>query len=104
MNPNDYVLRQSIRDAEYEQDYRKWIEALPADERREVEAVGLDKPMIARHGNGSPDRDLADSPLASHNPDIAALVDHEPAGDTAPGMLDATEALRHLVADLMSDL
>lgn len=103
MNPNDYARRQSAKDAEYEREYRSWIESLPADERKEFEKAGLATPCLQRHGNGSPDRDLADSPLASHTPDIAALVDHEPTGDTAPEMRDATEALRHLVADLLSE-
>ena len=104
MSHDDYVLRQSIRDAEYEQDYRKWIESLPADERKQAEAAGLDKPMIARHGNGSPERDLADSPRASHNPDIAALVDHdEEDARTDDNMDEARRILRHLVADIVSE-
>ena len=102
MNPNDYAQRQSAKDAEYEREYRSWIESLPADERKEFEKAGLATPCLQRHGNGSPDRDLADSPLASHTPDIAALVDGED-GDAAPEMRDATEALRHLVADLISE-
>ena len=103
MSHDDYARRQSEKDAEYQRQYREWIESMSPEDRKQVEEAGLAEPMLARHGNGSPDRDLADSPLASHNPDIAALVDHEPPGDTAPEMLDATEALRHLVADLISE-
>ena len=55
------------------------------------------------HGSGSPNHDLADTPLASHTPDIASLVDHEPVDNTAPQLRRATEILRHLVADLISE-
>ncbi len=54
-------------------------------------------------GNGAPDRDMADSPLASHTPDIAALVDHEEEAPVTQPMRDATEILRHLVADVISE-
>ena len=102
MSHNDYVQRQAQKDAEYEREYRSWIESLSADERKEFEKAGLTDPMIARHGNGSPERDLADSPLASHTPDIAALVDHDEDRDAdAPSMGSATEILRHLVADII---
>lgn len=103
MSHNDYVQRQAQKDAEYEREYRSWIESLSADERKEFEKAGLTDPMLARHGNGSPEQDLADSPLASHTPDIAALVDHEDPDQQAPPMRDATEILRHLVADLISE-
>ena len=103
MSHNDYVQRQAQKDAEYEREYRSWIESLSADERKEFEKAGLSDPMLARHGNGSPEQDLADSPLASHTPDIAALVDHEDPDQQAPPMRDATEILRHLVADLISE-
>lgn len=103
MNSDDYARKQSAKDAEYERQYREWIESLPAEDRKKVDEAGLGKPMLARHGNGSPDQDLADSPLASHTPDIAALVDHEPVDCTSPEMAGAIETLQHLVADLISE-
>ena len=45
MNSDDYAKRQSARDAAYEREYRAWIESLPADERRQLEAQGLASPM-----------------------------------------------------------
>jgi hypothetical protein len=102
MNSDDYAKKQSKRDADYEREYQAWIDSMSLDERREAEKLGLLKPCLQRHGNGAPDRDMADSPLASHEPDIAALVDHEPeSGDCINK--DAIEVLRHFVADLISE-
>ncbi len=103
MNSDDYAKKQAQRDAAYERDYRAWVESLPADERRALEKAGLATPCLQRHGNGAPDRDMADSPLASHTPDIAALVDHEEEAPVTQPMRDATEILRHLVADVISE-
>jgi hypothetical protein len=106
MNSDDYAKKQAKRDAEYERDYRAWVESLPAEDRKKVEAAGLGKPMLARHGNGAPDGDLADSPAASHTPDIADLVDHrvtdDDEGDETIVMDAATRMLRSLVADLIA--
>lgn len=104
MTSDDYARRQVQRDADYEREYRAWVDSLPADERRELERAGLAKPCVQRHGNGAAEQDMADSPLASHTPDIAALVDHD--GDLrgeviAAGMDEANRILRHLVADLI---
>lgn len=105
MNSDDYARRQAAKDAQYEREYRAWIESLSAEDLKQVEAAGLAQPCVHRHGNGAPDRDLADSPLASHTPDIAALVDHEPPGGESADlpMRDAVEILRHLVADLIAE-
>jgi hypothetical protein len=102
MNSDEYTRRQSAKDAEYEREYRAWMDSLGPEERKQFEDAGVGGPCVQRHGNGSPDKDLADSPIASHTPDIAALVDHEE--DELPESLrDATEVLRHLVADLISE-
>ena len=103
MKADDYARRQAAKDAEYERQYKAWVESLPADERRELEKAGLAKPDIARHGNGSAEGDLADSPLASHTPDIAALLDHDEEPPGAQPMRAATEILRYLVADVISE-
>lgn len=103
MNSDDYAKKQAQRDAQYERDYRAWVESLPERERRQLEQAGLAKPCLQRHGNGAADHDMADSPLASHTPDIAAMVDPEPDEALPPPMRDATEILRHLVADVISE-
>jgi hypothetical protein len=102
MNSDDYAKKQSKRDADYERDYEAWVKSMTLEERREAEKLGLLKPCVQRHGNGAADHDMADSPLASHTPDIAALVDQD--GDQPNTInLDAIEALRHLVADLIAE-
>jgi hypothetical protein len=73
------------------------------EERREAERLGLLKPCIQRHGNGAADHDMAESSRASHTPDIAALVDHEDEEPEAHSMGSATEILRRLVADIVSE-
>ena len=54
---------QKARDAEYEREYRAWIDSLPPDERLKLEAQGLAAPCLAHHGNGSTKGDAADSPI-----------------------------------------
>lgn len=102
MSRDEYSSTQSARDAQYEREYRAWIDSLSPEDRKQVEDAGVAEPMLARHGNGAPERDLAESPRASHTPDIAALVDHEE-NDVPESMRDATEVLCHLVADLISE-
>ena len=102
MNSDDYAKKQAKRDAEYELQYKAWIATLSAKERRELERQGLAEPMVARHGNGAAEHDMADSPLASHTPDIAALVDHE-TDEAGTISHDAIEVLRLFVADLIAE-
>lgn len=103
MNSDDYAKRQSQRDAQYERDYDAWVKSMTPAERRNAEKLGVLKPCLQRHGNGAADHDMADSPLASHEPDIAALVDHEEEQPETHSMGSATEILRHLVADILSE-
>ena len=103
MSSDDYAKKQAKRDAEYEREYKAWIESLPADERKQLEKSGLATPCIQRHGNGAAEHDMAESSRASHTPDIAALVDHESENCHEQPMRDATDVLRHFVADLLSE-
>jgi hypothetical protein len=103
MSHDDYSKRQSQRDAEYELQYKAWIATLSAKERKELAKAGLDTPMVARHGNGAADHDMADSPLASHTPDMAALIDGDDDDPLPPSRSDASEILRHLVADIVRE-
>jgi hypothetical protein len=103
MNSDDYAKKQTKRDAHYEREYEAWVKSMTLEERREAEKLGLLKPCLQRHGNGAPDHDMADSPAASHTPDIAALVDHEDEAPETQSMGSATEILRRLVADIVSE-
>jgi hypothetical protein len=103
MNSDDYTKKQTKRDAQYEREYEAWVKSMTLDERREAEKLGLLKPCIQRHGNGAADHDMAESSRASHTPDIAALVDHEPEDREETGTRKVTDVLRHFVADLLSE-
>jgi hypothetical protein len=78
MNSDDYSRKQKARDAEYAREYKAWIDSLPADERRKLEAQGLDSPSLALHGNGSAKGDAADSPLMREGDDPALMPEPEP--------------------------
>lgn len=103
MNSDDYAKKQAKRDADYERDYEAWVQSMTLEERREAEKLGLLKPCLQRHGNGAADHDMADSPAASHTPDIASLVDHEDEQPEVQSMGSATEILRRLVADIVAE-
>lgn len=103
MNSDDYSKKQAKRDAEYEREYEAWVKSMSREDRREAEKLGLLKPCLQRHGNGAPDHDMADSPAASHTPDIAALVDPAQDQEDENVVMDAaTTMLRSLVADLLA--
>ena len=77
MNRDDYSQRQKAKDAEYARQYKAWIKSLSPDERRELEAQGLDAPDLARHGNGSAKGDAADSPIMRQGDDPALMPEAE---------------------------
>jgi hypothetical protein len=104
MSNDDYAKKQAKRDADYEREYKAWVQSMTLAERREAEKLDLLKPCLQRHGNGAPEHDVAESSRASHTPDIAAMVDHEEDASQeviAAGMAEANRILRHLVADLI---
>ena len=78
MKSDDYSRKQKARDSEYEREYKAWIDSLPADERRKLEAQGLATPSLAHHGNGSAKGDAADSPLMREGDDPALMPEPEP--------------------------
>ena len=78
MSADDYAKKQTQRDAQYEREYQAWIKSMSPAERREAEALGLLKPCLAKHGNGSAKGDAADSALMRIGDDPALLVDADP--------------------------
>jgi hypothetical protein len=78
MSADDYAKKQAQRDAQYEREYQAWVKSMSPAERREAEALGLLKPCLAKHGNGSANGDAADSPLLRIGDDPALLVDADP--------------------------
>jgi hypothetical protein len=78
MSADDYAKKQAQRDAQYEREYQAWVKSMSPAERKEAEALGLLKPCLAKHGNGSANGDAADSPLLRIGDDPALLVDADP--------------------------
>jgi hypothetical protein len=99
---DDYSKRQSAKNAEYEDQYKAWVDSMSLDERREAEKLGLLKPCVQRYGNGAASGDSADSPIMRIGDDPALEV-HETEAKPETAMRDAIEALRHFVADLVAE-
>lgn len=115
---DDYSSKQVRYERAHAEQYKAWLEAMPEDERHRMEELGLGGPGLPGHGNGSPDQDAAESPRASCNPDMAALVDQHQK-DVAGWMkytrsmrLEerekaalslAVKILRHFMADILAE-
>ena len=97
---DNYIPKQMARDAQHAQNYRAWVASLPAAEQARLKAKGLDEPDIGYHGTGMSDRDLADSPLASEEPDMAAMIDHIQARAEEPEHSGSGDALASFCARL----
>ena len=78
MSRDDYSQRQKARNAEYERNYKAWVDSLSPEERRKLKAQGLDVPDVAHHGNGSAKGDAADSPIMRVGDDPALVPEPEP--------------------------
>ena len=89
MSCDDYTRRQAAKDAEYQRQYRAWVESLPADQRRELERQGLAAPDLQHHGNGSARGDAADSPLMRIGDDPALVPEPEPEPEPTAAACDA---------------
>ena len=89
MSCDDYTRRQAAKDAEYQRQYRAWVESLPADQRRELERQGLAAPDLQHHGNGSARGGAADSPLMRTGDDPALVPEPEPETEPAAATTDA---------------
>ena len=80
---DEYSARQADRDREYREAWdspeaKAWIAGLDPDERARLEAEGILSPSLPGRANGVMlDGDLADSSVASEEPDLAAEIDGE---------------------------
>ena len=102
MNTDDYSRKQKARDAEYQREYKAWIDSLPADERRKLEAQGLAQPCVALHGNGSANGDAADSPLMRQGDDPALMPEPEPEPSNESCDAESVHsAIRRVVAEIL---
>jgi hypothetical protein len=100
----DYTRRQIVRDAQHAESYRKWVEGMTAAERENLRHLGIDEPDTSYHGTGMSDRDLADSPLASEEPDIIAQIEPDAQAEGS-GPFDSEtlwDALRRMLGELLN--
>jgi hypothetical protein len=100
----DYEIRQRSRDDDYRKAYGEWIASLPPDERERLGELGLDRPSVPGSGTGAPTRDVAESSLASCEPEIieepeASAEDTEDRDAADPERLH--DLLRRLVGELI---
>lgn len=73
---DEAVRNQRYRDAWESPEAKAWIAGLSPEERRRMEADGLLAPLLPKDGGGTlMTQDLAESALASEEPDMAAIVD-----------------------------
>ena len=99
----DYCKHQAEMDAVYKRAYAKWTSQLSDSELQTLKALNVDKPLVGYHGKGAPNQDLADSPAASYEPDIAAIIDGDQENEPEEtGGHNVVEALRHFIAYLLS--
>ena len=104
----DYAKRQTVRDAQHAAAYRQWFAARPPAEQARLKALGLDKADVTYHGSGMSDRDMAESPLASEEPDIIAQIEPERASELSDAATSADidervlDVLRRLLGEVLT--
>ncbi len=103
MSRDDYSQRQKAKDAEYERQYKAWVESMSPEERRKLESQGLDVPDVAHHGNGSAKGDAAESPIMRTGDDPAVMPEPEPEAAPAgpPNMEQIWDALRRMLGEII---
>jgi len=106
MKSDDYAKKQAARDAEYKRQYQAWIDSLPPEERRKMQAQGLDVPCVSNYGNGSAKGDAADSPLMRQGDDPALIpdADDEPSESDSNQLCDAEDihcAIRRVISEIL---
>ena len=104
MSADDYAKKQTQRDAQYEREYQAWIKSMSPAERREAEALGLLKPCLAKHGNGSSKGDAAESALMRMGDDPALLVDADPLPQPQPEPTHDTEAIYRAIRCVVAEI
>ena len=101
---NDYAASQSVKNARYKREYEAWIAGLSPKERARFEAEGLAAPCMddqpASHCGLTVD--IAESPVASDDFDIAEAIDPKPAPKPNDTLTD--EALWDIVRRLIGEI
>jgi hypothetical protein len=102
-NSDPYVKRQAEYDRQLAEAYRKWTDSLSSAELQKLKDVKVDKPQISYVVKGVATKDAAEWALASYEVDYAAIIDGKEENEVEqPTKLDAVDAVRHLIAELMA--
>jgi len=102
---NDYASSQSVKNARYKREYEAWIAGLSPKERARFEAEGLAAPCMddqpASHCGLTVD--IAESPVASDDFDIAKAIDPPPAPNPGDGLTNEAlwDVLRRLLGEIL---
>ena len=102
MNTDNYARRQSARDAEYERQYREWIESLSPAERKQLEDAGVAEACVHRHGNGSAHGDASDSSIMSEGCDPALEVSVDEPEPTEQDTEVVWDTVRRVIGEILS--
>jgi hypothetical protein len=98
---SDYHQRQATLDQKYAREYAAWLDTLSAEERQQLEGLGLDSPDLPRRSAGiGLSRDAAEQSAAQTLEEIAAP---DPDEGISPGDLRIMEALQKLIGELVTD-
>ncbi|MEY4568762.1 MAG: hypothetical protein RLZZ398_201 [Verrucomicrobiota bacterium] len=102
-NSDPYIKRQAAYKAQQEEEYRKWKASLSSSEFQVLKDLKVDKPQISYVVKGTGKQDAAECALASYEVDYAAIIDGKEQNEVEqPTKLDAVEAVRRLLAELMN--
>lgn len=106
---DDYAKNEAQRNQRYRESWespevKAWIESLSPEERQRMEAKGLLGPMLPKDGGGTLlTQDLAESTLASEEPDIISQIEPEESPGRQPLQDERVwEILRRLIGELLA--
>lgn len=103
--PDDYVRRTDAEHRKYQTEYAKWLATLSPEERKQVESLGLNKPVENPHSVSghapSQDRDAAESSHASVTFD-PGVIDVEPPTSEMPITPEAMLIVTRIVGTIIS--
>lgn len=86
----------------YVDEYERWVNSLSPEDREELKRHGVDRPDLPSLCANTREIDLADSPLASEEPDLAGQIDGRAACGSEPGDEDRSDILASFCARLRS--
>jgi len=101
---DDYIPKQMARDAQHAKDYRTWVASLSPSVRAKLRSQGIDEPEVSYHGTGMSDRDLAESSIASEEPDIIGQIDDAAVEPGQPIAITDHEALWDSLRRMLGEL